>query len=197
MTEDEWLHSVDPTPMLQFAASEASDWKLQLVACAFQRRLAHAHGGDTFWMETADELEPYADGRLDRSEPSAYLRDSDPVDVAIILLRDASKSSARLGLVDGPAEERAQAVLVRCVLGNPFRPVAVNHQWRTADTVGLAAAIYQERAFDRLPLLADALMDAGCSDAQLLSHCRSEGRHARGCHVVDLVLGKEWSAVGR
>jgi hypothetical protein len=64
-------------------------------------------------------------------------------------------------------------------------------RWRTSDTLGLARGIYEERAFDRMPLLADALMDAGCDDEQVLSHCRSEGPHVRGCWVVDLVLGKE------
>jgi hypothetical protein len=85
----------------------------------------------------------------------------------------------------------AQAELVREVVGNPFRPVAVDPRWRSADVVGLARGIYEDRAFDRLPLLADALMDAGCDDEQLIGHCRSDGPHVRGCWVVDLVLGKE------
>ena len=57
-------------------------------------------------------------------------------------------------------------LLLREVVGNPFRPVAIDPRWRTADVLGLARAIYEERAFDRLPLLADALMDAGCADEQ-------------------------------
>jgi hypothetical protein len=87
-------------------------------------------------------------------------------------------------------EGAAQAGLLRDLLGDPFRPVAFDPRWRTADTVGLARAIYEDRAFDRLPLLADALMDAGCSDEQVLGHCRGDGLHTRGCWVVDLVLGK-------
>ncbi len=54
----------------------------------------------------------------------------------------------------------------------------------------LAGGIYDEGAFDRLPILADALLDAGCEDKQLLGHCRGPGPHVRGCWVVDLVLGK-------
>jgi hypothetical protein len=50
---------------------------------------------------------------------------------------------------------------------------------------------YDARAFDRLPLLADALEEAGCADADILAHCRSGGGHLRGCWVVDLLLGKE------
>jgi hypothetical protein len=81
--------------------------------------------------------------------------------------------------------------VLREVVGNPFRPVAFDPRWRTSDTVGLARAIYDDRAFERLPILADALMDAGCEDEQIISHCRGEGPHVRGCWVVDLVLGKE------
>jgi hypothetical protein len=86
---------------------------------------------------------------------------------------------------------RPMMAILRCVFGNPFRPVAFDPRWRTADAAGLARGIYEDRAFDRLPLLADALMDAGCADEQILAHCRSEGPHARGCWPVDLILAKE------
>jgi hypothetical protein len=89
------------------------------------------------------------------------------------------------------AEERAQTQVIRDIFGNPFRPVSFDPRWRTADSIGLASAAYEDRAFDRLPLLADALQDAGCDDEQVLGHCRSEGPHVRGCFVVDLVLRKE------
>ena len=67
----------------------------------------------------------------------------------------------------------------------------INPTWLTPDVVALARGIYAERAFDRLPILADALQDAGCDNADVLGHCRGPGPHARGCWVVDLVLGKE------
>jgi hypothetical protein len=57
--------------------------------------------------------------------------------------------------------------------------------------VKVAQAIYDERAFDRMSILADALEEAGCTDQDILAHCRSGGDHVRGCWVVDLVLGKE------
>ncbi|HEX3149646.1 MAG TPA: hypothetical protein VHR66_16340 [Gemmataceae bacterium] len=81
--------------------------------------------------------------------------------------------------------------MLRDIFGNPFRPVAFDPRWRTSDSVGVARGIYEDRAFERMPILADALMDAGCDDEQVLSHCRGEGPHVRGCWVVDLVLGKE------
>ena len=63
--------------------------------------------------------------------------------------------------------------------------------WLASLVLGLAQAIYDERAFDRLPILADALEDAGCTDAAILEHCRGPGPHVRGCWVVDLLLGKQ------
>jgi len=89
------------------------------------------------------------------------------------------------------AERRAQTALLRDIVPNPFRPIAFDPRLRTADAVGLATAIYEDRAFDRLPVLADALMDAACDDERVLGHCRSGRPHVRGCHVVDLVLGKD------
>ncbi len=80
---------------------------------------------------------------------------------------------------------------IRDLFGNPFRPVAVDPAWLTSTAVAIAHGIYDDRAFDRLPILADALQDAGCENDDILSHCRSEGPHVRGCWVVDLVLGKE------
>jgi len=87
-------------------------------------------------------------------------------------------------------ERMLQAALLRDVFGNPFRPVTFDTAWRTATVTNLAQAIYHERAFDRLPILADALEDAGCTNADVLRHCRQPGEHVRGCWVVDLVLGK-------
>lgn len=80
--------------------------------------------------------------------------------------------------------------LLRCVIGNPLRPVRVDKRWRSEAAVALAAGVYADRAFDRLPILADALEEAGCDDADVLSHCRGDGPHCRGCWVVDGVLGK-------
>jgi hypothetical protein len=88
------------------------------------------------------------------------------------------------------AEERAVCDLIRCVCGSPFQRAILDPQWRTATVVAMARGIYEDRAFDRLPILADALMDAGCADEAILTHCRSDRPHARGCWVVDLVLEK-------
>jgi hypothetical protein len=102
------------------------------------------------------------------------------------------------------AEQAVQAALLRDLHGNPFRPLPPKRgrkkwermwrsllAWNDGTVVKLVQAIYDERAFDRLPILADALEESGCSDAEILSHCRGAGPHVRGCWLVDLILGKE------
>jgi hypothetical protein len=84
--------------------------------------------------------------------------------------------------------------LLREVVGNPLCRSRVDPAWLAwnGGTVPKPAqAIYDGRAFERLPVLADALEDAGCADQQILSHCRQPGEHVRGCWVLDLLLGKE------
>jgi hypothetical protein len=93
---------------------------------------------------------------------------------------------------------RREADAVRCLFGNPFRPVTLDPAWLTPDVVKLAQAAYEERTLPagtlepaRLLLLADALEDAGCTNSDILGHRRSERPHVRGCWAVDRVLGKE------
>jgi hypothetical protein len=73
---------------------------------------------------------------------------------------------------------------------NPFRPVAFDASWQTDTAVSLAKHIYESRDFSAMPILADALQDAGCDSGEVLDHCRGPGPHVRGCWVVDLVLSK-------
>lgn len=91
-------------------------------------------------------------------------------------------------------DERKQlTAIVLEIFGNPFQQEYAHHAWLKSndDTIPrLAHAIYDERAFDRLPMFADALEEAGCMNADILSHCRQSGEHVRGCWVVDLILGK-------
>jgi hypothetical protein len=96
------------------------------------------------------------------------------------------------------AEElAAQAALLRDVFGNPFRPVLLDPAWLTQEVSSLAHAAYDNRLLPqgnldsaRLAVLADALLDAGCADAELLAHLRSPGPHVRGCWPVDLLTGR-------
>lgn len=87
-----------------------------------------------------------------------------------------------------------QATLLRDILGNPHHPSLVDPTWLAWEggTVSrIAQSIYDARRFEELPILADALEDAGCSDETILQHCRAEGEHMKGCWIVDLLLKKE------
>ena len=87
------------------------------------------------------------------------------------------------------AEREAQISLVRDIF--PFRPITISSSWLTSTVISLAQGIYTDRAFDRMPILADALQDAGCSNDEILNHCRRPGTHTRGCFVIDLLTGRQ------
>jgi hypothetical protein len=91
----------------------------------------------------------------------------------------------------GVTEPAAQHAIIRDIFGNPFRPLAFSPEWRTSTAVALSQQMYESREFGAMPILADALQDAGCDNEEILKHCRSTKQtHVRGCWVVDLVLGK-------
>src|SRR5262249_38292549 len=86
--------------------------------------------------------------------------------------------------------DSARSALLRDICGNPFRPIDFDPAWRTKYAVGIASKMYLDRDFEAMPILADALEEAGCDNADLLVHCREPGTHVRGCWVVDGVLNK-------
>jgi hypothetical protein len=91
------------------------------------------------------------------------------------------------------ADENAELCsTIRDIFGPlSFRPMTVDPAWLTSAVLALAEGIYDERTFDRMPILADALQDAGCDNEEILNHCRQPGEHVRGCWVVDMILGKQ------
>lgn len=212
MIEAEWLALTDPTPMLKFLcrrdALTARKQRLFAVGCC--RRIWHILT-DERSRAAVEVTERLADGLASHEERRATVRAA--LD-ATEDMRTAGESyyyaasaaddlvtGENLGLFDswceaaltgkpGQSEEPYQALLVRDVFGNPFHPVAIKPSWLTSDVRTLAEGIYNDRAFDRMPILADALQDAGCDNDDVLSHCRGGGPHVRGCWVVDLVLGK-------
>ena len=90
----------------------------------------------------------------------------------------------------GTNEPPNQCHLLRDVIGNPYRLVACGPTWRSRTALAIAQAIYDENGFSNLPILADALEDAGCDNPEFLAHLRGPGPHVRGCWAVDLLLGK-------
>jgi hypothetical protein len=205
MTEAEWVACAEPAPMLEFVSGRATDRKLRLFACACCRM-----AWDWLYPLERDAvalMERVAEGRADEGERAAAYeatrrqfdqqsRDCTPM--ALDLLdRDArfGADAALLLLSVDPHEATAQGSawcqIARDIFGNPFRPVAVDPVWLTSTVVQPAEGIYQDRAFDRMPILADALEDAGCTDRAILDHLRSPGPHVRGCWPVDLLLARE------
>jgi hypothetical protein len=137
----------------------------------------------------ADALDdPWWEDELDRG---------DPLGPALVTARHAARAAADLqgvrNVLDAQAtldEQREQAVLLRCLFGNPFRALPPCGVWLSREVKALAGAIYAERAFERMPALDEALTASGCASADLIEHCRSGQQHARGCWVVDLLLDK-------
>ena len=143
----------------------------------------------TVFQRIADALDdPWWEDEFDKGDRLAP---------ALVTARSAARAAAHLqgfrNVLDSPAtilEQREQAALMRCLFGNPFRPIS-RFDWATSEVRALADSMYTERAFDRMPLLGDALSAAGCTNSSMIEHCRLGGEHARGCWVLDTVLGKE------
>ncbi len=155
-----------------------------------ERRADDPGQSDAKWVEIDDNWEDI-EGGLESSRQVAPKR----MRAAFDALEDALNASYLDGWVYSTVTNRKkQTPLARDIFGNPFRPVVVDPAWllRNGGLVRkLAQSAYDERALDRLPVLADALEEAGCTDADILSHCRSPGPHVRGCWVVDTLLGKQ------
>jgi hypothetical protein len=162
----------------RFADGAATDQELEAVRQdAWEFTLHIVHEDEAFFDMDAEAL--------DAADAPAWAAKE-----AVESYRVAVAAQRALGTTEG----KAQTHLLRCIVGNPFRIVTLSPSWLAwngATAVGMAAAIYNDRTFDRLPVLAFALEEAGCTNADILDHCRSAGPHVRGCWVVDLSLGKE------
>jgi len=200
MTEEEWLTGNDPGSMLKILEGKASERKLRLYAVGCWRVVLPFYGR---WSREAVEIaESFADGNGTREDLLRAWQQTRnlPRTVARYVAFYAARSINGYSDQCAAQAHRSGAIphvnfpidttFLRDIFGNPFRPVAADPAWLTPTAVSLAAAIYEDRAFDRLPVLADALEEAGCTNAAVLLHCRQPSEHVRGCWVVDLVLGK-------
>jgi hypothetical protein len=124
----------------------------------------------------------------------ANLRHEQPAGFAAYsaLRREAQQQKTRREAAQ-KAEAAVQCDLYRDVFRYPYDPPPFDPQWRTDTVVTIADGIFRDRAFDRLPILADALEDAGCDAADVLAHCRADRPHVRGCWVIELVLDPDRS----
>lgn len=205
MTEQEWLSCNDPAKMLASVHGKVSSRKFRLFAVGCCRHIWNSLTDDRS-RNVVDVAERFADGEATERELSqarslahnagwdARLQGDDlsrlffPAFMAVPT--DRLPQEFRMLQTD-PDLLRAAPPLCRCVFGNLTRPTRIEGEWQTSAVANLAQAIYTDRAFDRMPILADALEEAGCTDKEILVHCRSGQEHVRGCWVVDLLLGKE------
>jgi hypothetical protein len=200
MDECAWLTSTDPQRMLDALreSGRASERKLRLFAVACSRRVWAQI--DTFGRAAVEIAEQFADGAAGAQELRAarlackgaggqsvwYAAATDPA----VAARNAALS-AQSGTRGSEAERIAQSTLLRDIFGPlPFRPVPVEPSWRTAEIVDLVQTIYEQRSFEPMPELADLLEKAGCTNEDILSHCRGPGPHTRGCWVLDLLVDR-------
>jgi hypothetical protein len=216
-TEDAWLKSTDPEPFLRSLLnrdrSSADHRKLMLFCCACCRKVWSCFT-DRRSQIAVERAEQYVEGTATSAEVGAVYRQALDYFNAHYTHRNgqAYGAAAECCQTDGaypalrvymnlrreqvcpiatPLSNEFFCQVLRDLFGNPFRPVVIDPALQTANAMSLAQAIYDERAFERMPILADALEDAGCTDASILEHCRSRGEHVRGCWVVDLLLAKE------
>jgi len=208
MTEAEWL-CLYPSLMMHHIkqVAPASVRKLRFLAVAYARFLesqpdfADAKHVSHLGEEVAEGRRTLDELWDDRVRGWGY--DGDWSIANLVLAGDeqiemafrkawwfAEDRGRRAGVGVGDRQPMARS-LILCVLGNPFRPVSFSPAWQTSTAIALAGQMYESRDFSAMPILADALQDAGCDSDDILGHCRGPGPHVRGCWVVDLVLGKE------
>jgi hypothetical protein len=220
LAEAEWRVSDAPHLMLEVLRGNpcASERKLRLFACACAEHCVSQLSNRADYLPLLATAERLAEGTAYAAEVQRAWEDGIALEtesthtnkrVAALVTDTFEREaySAACGVVFDllRAQDEAPALVsreqvahfLRCIFGTPYRGISVGFRlfrldpaWRTADVVALAQGIYDERAFDRMPILADALQDAGCTNEDVLNHCRdSNTPHARGCWVVDLVLG--------
>jgi hypothetical protein len=203
MTEREWLTSSDAVSMLYFLRGKASERKLRLSACAYCRSVWELLGNAS--REAVLLGEQMADDPVNESHRQAVVRAAIEsvsrfeeargdffcaADMAYRVPCNDGWYAAEwtignwLELTSGPS-------ILRDVFGNPFRSLTLVPAWLTPTVVKMAQEISDDRAYNRMPSLADALEEVGCDNTEILSHFRGSGAHVKGCWVVDALLGKE------
>jgi hypothetical protein len=196
MTESEWLTTTDGEEMLAHLPA-ASDRKLRLLAAAVWRRRWR---GDEAQCRVVDTFVRYLDGEVSVEEWFAAYSGAGgiilPDHVQCLLAPDPRSAVRRvagqpgLKMYLGGRRYSLPGDLLRDVFGNPFHPVLIDPLWRTPDVLTLAQHISTSGDFSALPVLADALEEVCCTNADVLSHCRAGGDHVRGCWLLDSLLGK-------
>ena len=188
MTEAEWLKCDFAVSMLYFLYKSATNRKLRLSRCAWCR--LHPYQSADYLTRIAVEVaERYADGQASEEERQAALEWA--VGDAKECLDVEQNNRYYRGATTPREWDLLKCSVYRDIFGPlPFRTIAIDQTWLTSSITSLAATIYADGNFGHMPILADALEEAGCTNTDILSHCRQSGVHVRGCWVVDLLLRK-------
>jgi hypothetical protein len=219
VTEAQWLAENDPTPLLMFLRDRGEPRRLWLFAVACCRHFRQVIETD-FGRNIVEAVERHADGILPYTAIrtavlalNRFLRSDVPSSILYLnsslvgafggpyawaaawKVDDYTRRVIRMTGRNGCKENAFRADVVRCIFINPFRPRPTIDpdwlRWNDGTVPRLARSIYDERRFGDLPILHDALLDAGCDDSNILDHCKDPGPHVRGCWVLDLLLAKE------
>ena len=218
MTEEEWLADTGLEKKVQHVSKQKHTRKLRLFSCGCCRQLAPWIKNDRLF-QAIERAEKFADGELSESTlykwylevirlQRAVARPSYTAEIAVYypissvcmipkyygytsVWRTLLHNNAIFGPEFSSTATALAYALFRDVFGNPFQPVVLEEVWQTSTAVALAKQMYESRDFSAMPILADAIQDAGYENDVVLNHCRDEKQvHVRGCWVVDLVLGK-------
>jgi hypothetical protein len=209
MTEAEWLECGDATAMQRFLWHRVTERKFRLLGCHCCREIWSLLV-DARARRAIEVAEQYCEGLAGAVELRASNVAAWDVYLAVaqrsanhtpeqvhaayaVCLLTAAKPNPPVAHVINITRGAAAPLfvkLIRCMFGNPFRAVPFHPEWRTQTVLILARQMSDSRDFSAMPILADALQDAGCDDTDVLTHCRESGAHVRGCWVVDLLLDK-------
>lgn len=207
--EEDWQASASPEQMISFLGEQGSQRRWQLFACACCWRILPLLV-DERSRRAVSVAERQAEGLAEANEIAEAQAEAHTAMLELWSLGQTSRlawsaTAAHAALtfprrtcayvvraVGGGehVEQSAQCRLLRELFGNPFRLIAIEPKWRTTTVLTLASHIYEKEAFTDMPVLGDALEDAGCEEQRVLQHCRAEEGHLRGCWVVDAILQK-------
>jgi hypothetical protein len=209
VTEKQWLATREPYHLMYSLHRFVAERKLRLFACAyFRARWGHLVPQSILDVVTTSE--DYADApelkeQLRKAKRKVVIKPADPAEVK--QAKHVAQMVTRLGdewyaaqemlnpkggvaRTGSPISPAASEAMIRCAFGNPYEPLRPDPKWLTDTVVGLAGGMYKSREFGAMPVLADALEEADCENAEVLAHCRGTVPHARGCWVADALLGK-------
>ena len=208
MNETEWLELNECGGML-YVVMRKSDFSIRKLlllslACAIAERYRPVDPRSLRAMEVLDRFlhQLATSEELEKAMRSAWEAEYDNEGVGFGIACAASAAYAAENLSEratgamSHCEASVAGDLLRDIFGNPFRPVTLDPRWLTSTVLDLARTIYDEfpqqaGGYVKMPILADALMDAGCDSEEIIKHCQGPGPHVRGCWVVDLLLGKQ------